>query len=114
MTLLCAWLCAMAFIVVAANPAQAAGDLYFTYVSSNGNDSNTCLVPASACATFQGALAQTAPYGEIDCVPRARPSRSVAPRPAPHIATLLMAFNKTVSRSSNRSQSTAPVVWASP
>jgi dienelactone hydrolase len=56
----------MAF-VVAANPAQAAG-FRFTYVSNTGNDINNCDSPATACATFNTALGQTANYGEIDCV----------------------------------------------
>jgi len=63
--LLCAWLCAMVFVVVG-NPAQAKNS--FSYVSSTGNDSNACDTPATACLTFAGALAQTANYGEIDCV----------------------------------------------
>jgi hypothetical protein len=67
MTLLGAWLCALAF-VVAADPARATGNNPFSYVSNTGNDSGTCGTPAAACATFQYALSQTAPYGEIDCL----------------------------------------------
>jgi hypothetical protein len=67
MTLLCAWLCATAF-VVAANPAHASITYLLTYVSNTGSDSNTCNTPATACATFSGALSQTSNHGEIDCV----------------------------------------------
>jgi hypothetical protein len=63
--LLCAWLCAMAFIV-AANPAQAAGSR-LTYVSNTGSDSNDCTSPSTACGSFSGALGKTQNYGEIDC-----------------------------------------------
>jgi hypothetical protein len=67
--LLCAWLCVMAF-VVAASPAQAMGYNAFSFVSNTGNDSNDCATPATACATFSGALAKTTTFGsgEIDCV----------------------------------------------
>ncbi len=64
---LCASLCAMA--LVAANTAQATGNNFFSYVSNTGSDSNTCTNPTTdACKTFLRALAQTANYGEIDCV----------------------------------------------
>jgi Right handed beta helix region len=63
--LLCAWLCAMAF-VVAANPAQALNTI--SYVSNTGSNSNNCSSPAQACADFPTALAATVNYGEIDCV----------------------------------------------
>jgi hypothetical protein len=63
--LLCAWLCAVAFVVVA-NPAQAN---YFSYVSNTGNDGNTCSNPTNdACASLERALSETSNYGEIDCV----------------------------------------------
>jgi hypothetical protein len=76
--LLCAWLCAMAF-VVATNPAQATGVNQVSYVSSTGGDSNACNTPATACETFDGALAKTVSYGEIDCVsPSDYPSFTVA------------------------------------
>jgi hypothetical protein len=65
--LLCAWLAAMAF-VVAASPAHAAGVNIISYVSNTGNDTNNCSGPATACASFHGALAKTANDGEIDCV----------------------------------------------
>jgi hypothetical protein len=67
--LLCAWLCAIAF-VVAANSAQAAGaNTTFSYLSNTGNDAtNNCASPATACQSFEHALAETANYGEIDCV----------------------------------------------
>jgi hypothetical protein len=65
--LLCAWLCAMAF-VVAAKPAQAVGNYAVTYVANNGNDSYNCSSTATPCRSFQGALDQTANYGEIDCL----------------------------------------------
>jgi hypothetical protein len=67
--MLCAWLCAMAF-VVATNPAQAAGNNNrFSYVSNTGSDMNNCSNPTTqACASFQAALDQTANLGEIDCV----------------------------------------------
>jgi hypothetical protein len=66
--LLCTWLCAMAFVVVAANPARAVCCYNVTYVSNTGSDSNICQTPATACATFAGALTETSAYGEIDCV----------------------------------------------
>jgi hypothetical protein len=66
--LLCAWLCAMAF-VVAANPAQAGGaNNSVSYVSNTGSDSHNCSSPALACADFVTALANTTSDGEIDCV----------------------------------------------
>jgi hypothetical protein len=65
--MLCAWLCAMAF-VVAANPAQAAGIYGFTYVSNTGSDGNDCSTPATACATIAGALGKTQDNGQIACV----------------------------------------------
>jgi hypothetical protein len=64
MMLLCAWLCAMAFLV-AANPAQAGNAV--SYVSNTGSDNNNCSAPATACATFEGALQKTINYGEVDC-----------------------------------------------
>jgi hypothetical protein len=63
----CAWLCAMAF-VVAADPAQATGSNYVSYVSNTGSDGNNCSSPAMACASFNAALGNTIAYGEIDCV----------------------------------------------
>jgi len=69
LTLLCAWLCAIALVViVAADPAQATGTNPISYVSNTGNDGNNCSAPATACQTFNGALGKTANYGEIDCV----------------------------------------------
>jgi hypothetical protein len=66
--LLCAWLCALAF-VIAANPAQATGTNLFSYVSNTGSDSHTCTNPTTdACASLGRALSQTQSYGEIDCV----------------------------------------------
>jgi hypothetical protein len=65
--LLCAWLCALA-LIVAANPVQAAGANYLSYVSNTGNNANDCATPATACSNFVGALAKTANEGEIDCV----------------------------------------------
>ena len=65
-TLLCVWLCAMA-AVVTADPAQAT-TFQTTYVSNSGNDTFNCATPATACRDFQTALANTANYGEIDCV----------------------------------------------
>ena len=66
--LLCAGLCAMA-LVVAANDAQATGSNQVSYVSNTGSDSNGCTNPTTdACATFSGALTNTASNGEIDCV----------------------------------------------
>jgi hypothetical protein len=35
------------------------------YVSVNGNDGNTCNVPATPCRTFTGAIAQTTSGGEV-------------------------------------------------
>jgi hypothetical protein len=67
MTLLCAWLCAVA-LVVAANPAQAVGGNPISYVSNTGSDTAGCNTPATACATLSGALGKTQNYGEIDCV----------------------------------------------
>jgi len=66
-TLLHAWLCAMG-LVVAVNPAQAAGTNMVSYVSNTGNDSANCATPATACKDFVTALGKTANYGEIDCV----------------------------------------------
>jgi hypothetical protein len=63
--LLCAWLCAMV-LVVTANPAHAQN--LVSYVSNTGSDTNDCSTPATACAELGYALAQTANYGEIDCV----------------------------------------------
>jgi hypothetical protein len=64
--MLCAWLCAVAF-VVAANPARAQNSV--SYVSNTGNDAHGCSNPTTdACASFQHALTQTTPLGEIDCV----------------------------------------------
>jgi hypothetical protein len=65
--IMCAGLCAAALGVAAANTAQAAGN-NFSYVSNTGLDSHGCTNPTTdACATFSGALAKTANYGEIDC-----------------------------------------------
>jgi hypothetical protein len=47
-------------------PAYAVGSSQ-TWVSHNGNDSNPC-TEALPCLTFDGALANTAPGGEIDCL----------------------------------------------
>jgi hypothetical protein len=66
--MLCAWLCATAFVATA-DPAQAQGTNPFSYVSNSGSDSNGCTNPTTdACASFTQALAETANYGEIDCV----------------------------------------------
>jgi hypothetical protein len=66
--LLCAWLCAMAF-VVGADPAQAVGGNNFSYVSNTGSDGHGCSNPTTdACATLNRALDTTANYGEVDCV----------------------------------------------
>jgi hypothetical protein len=64
-TVLCAGLCATAF-VVAAKPAQA--QLFISYVSNTGSDTAGCYSPATACQTFAGALGKTMNQGEIDCV----------------------------------------------
>jgi hypothetical protein len=67
--LLCAWLCAMGFVVtVSGRPAQAFGSNVITYISANGNNAAGCSTPATACATLGGALSYTVPEGEIDCV----------------------------------------------
>jgi hypothetical protein len=66
--LLTAWLCAMAFVVIA-KPALAAGTNAVSYVSNSGSDSHGCTNPTTdACATFSGALNNTISGGEIDCV----------------------------------------------
>jgi hypothetical protein len=62
--LLCAWLCAMAFVVTA-GPAQATN--LFSHLSNTGSDGNTCETPATACLTLAHALTQTENYGEVDC-----------------------------------------------
>ncbi|MGA2257777.1 MAG: hypothetical protein ABSG53_24200, partial [Thermoguttaceae bacterium] len=62
LTLLCASLCAMAF-VIPANPAQAQN---LAWVAPNGNDSNTCS-QTSPCATFAGALAKGG-VAQINCL----------------------------------------------
>jgi hypothetical protein len=68
LTIVCAGLCAMA-LVVAADPARATGSNQVSYVSNTGSDSNGCTNPTTdACASFQGALTNTANCGEIDCV----------------------------------------------
>lgn len=67
--LLCAWLCAVAFVGVAISPAQAAGTNLISYVSNTGSDNNGCSnATTDACASFNHALAQTTNSGEIDCV----------------------------------------------
>jgi len=55
---------AAVWVLLHAVPAEALN--IKSYVSSSGVDSNTCADPGfNACATFQGALAKTAPGGEI-------------------------------------------------
>jgi hypothetical protein len=67
--LLCAWLCAMGFVVtVSGRPAHAVGNNVFSYVSHTGSDLANCNTPATACATLNRALNETANNGEIDCV----------------------------------------------
>jgi hypothetical protein len=65
-TVLCAWLCAMAF-VTATNPAKATG-VPVAYVSNTGSNTGDCSTPATACQSFAYALSQIENYGEIDCV----------------------------------------------
>jgi hypothetical protein len=66
--LLWTWLIAVTIFLVAASSAQAVGDNLFSYVSHSGSDGANCNSPATACQTFNHALAETANYGEIDCV----------------------------------------------
>ena len=63
---LCAWLCALSFVIAA--PGRAAGTNPVSYVSTAGNDANDCHSPAAACGTIFHALTQTGNFGEIDCV----------------------------------------------
>jgi hypothetical protein len=56
---------AAAVLVIQAGSVQA--QLPRTWVSPSGNDANTCSRTAP-CKTFNGALAKTAPGGEITCV----------------------------------------------
>jgi Right handed beta helix region len=44
-------------------PADAASQV--TFVSGKGTDTGTCASPLSACRTFQFAISQTAPFGEV-------------------------------------------------
>ena len=60
--LLCASLCAMAF-VIPASPAHAQN---LAWVSPNGNDSNTCS-ETSPCATFAGAISKGG-VAQINCL----------------------------------------------
>jgi hypothetical protein len=66
---ICAWFCALAF-VVAAGRAQAVGNNNaVSYVSNSGSDDNNCSNPTTlACSSFDHALSETLPFGEIDCV----------------------------------------------
>jgi hypothetical protein len=50
--------------VMAAASLAGTGTSTRTWISSTGSDSNTC-TPTSPCASFNGALAQTAPGGEV-------------------------------------------------
>ncbi|MCA6125491.1 hypothetical protein J6500_26870 [Bradyrhizobium sp. WSM 1704] len=48
-------------------PEANAQSLY-TYVSSSGNDANTCYTPSTACATLPRAIAQNFGGGVVQCV----------------------------------------------
>jgi hypothetical protein len=63
MTVLCAWLCAMAFVAAPAAAASA-----HTWVSTGGADTGDCGSPSSPCASLQGAYSNTATNGEINCL----------------------------------------------
>jgi hypothetical protein len=52
----------VAYLLPAA-PAQALFGL--TFVSATGSDSNECATPATACHTFDHAIASTANYGWV-------------------------------------------------
>jgi hypothetical protein len=51
------------FALLGASPTQATSPV--TFVSGNGIDSGTCASPGTPCRTFQFALGQTSPGGEI-------------------------------------------------
>jgi hypothetical protein len=53
-----------ALTCLAAAPAKA-NTIPVTYVSGKGADSGTCASPANPCRTFQFAVSQTAPGGEV-------------------------------------------------
>jgi hypothetical protein len=50
-------------LFLAASSAEAATPR--AYVSVNGNDANTCNVPATPCRTYTGAITQVTPGGEV-------------------------------------------------
>jgi hypothetical protein len=57
----------LAFITATCVGAAAAGSNTRSWVSATGNDSNSCSV-TQPCQTFQGAIANTASGGEINCL----------------------------------------------
>ena len=60
---LSSWLAITFFTFLGATPALALSPV--TFVSGEGTDSGTCASPATPCRTFQFALGQTSPSGEI-------------------------------------------------
>jgi hypothetical protein len=64
MMLICACLCAMAF-VVAAHPAEA--QIFNSFLSNAGSDNNDCTAQ-SPCASLIHALSVTLPYGQVNCL----------------------------------------------
>jgi hypothetical protein len=60
---LSSWLAIAFFTFLGATPALALSPV--TFVSGEGTDSGTCASPATPCRTFQFALGQTSPGGEI-------------------------------------------------
>jgi hypothetical protein len=63
MSKLSSWLAIAFFTFLGATPALAVSPV--TFVSGKGTNSGTCASPASPCRTFQFALGQTSPGGEI-------------------------------------------------
>ena len=55
---------ALSLFVLASSGAHAAGSLFRTYLSINGNDANPCTVQLP-CRLLPAALAQTADQGEV-------------------------------------------------
>src|SRR3954452_17098066 len=60
---LSSWLAIAFFTFLGAIPALALSPV--TFVSGEGTNSGTCASPATPCRTFQFALGQTSPGGEI-------------------------------------------------
>jgi hypothetical protein len=56
-----------AILLPALNSAPAHAQLYHTWVSRNGSDTNPCTAVAP-CATFAGALFKTGPGNEVSCL----------------------------------------------